>query len=936
MQDEDVFGAQHSSLSPNQRESSSSRLYVPQHDTTQIRPRSSAKSNSGLTPPVRRGSPLNPQNVNSSSPSGRRSWQPDPTSSPSDSSLRHKKVPSNLATSLARITDPPSTEGDTELEIGVFSNEYDLDPRILQDVQRALKLKARREARLKRETMTITPDRPRSSTSQVSPSSSSFETPPKQPFPSSFSPSPSFSIDSSHRKSSNSTTSEVDFSPSTGGFDVQHKPHPVPSSADNGASLDWTGGTSSDGERKWTKSIVRKRDKDTLPPLGVMMDQQEQLHKDKLAKINNFASAQTRRKANITSEQLSRRYSLIYASLNHNKLPFNLAKVTKWYTSQPEVARKSLERHEPFTWLKHLDKRSQNSTRSPWNLSAHIMEDYLSTQERDRHMQTIPEDSPLQSPTLPFKRNSRPPSFNPSPRSTQDERISFEPLGDSKRSSWDALSYESGVGSGGSNIGLHVPAFQPISPSSSRFSDTGKVANPSLDRTRSPSTDFSDTSDEDDLPESFSSPPRLQVSTSLTVPEVSIVPPSTSSGPKGSFGAAGPISQSNSGSSSSTKPLTSAANNRSMVSLRAPMKHKSRLAAPSSTRPLKRSKKYREEREEQLRTEYDAKALLLREGVLHNTRIRQLLNRISTALKDYDSLQTLTPEILSITMLNVPKELVEAFGHDPAGVTGSTRRLQGWQAVEDIHQRILRQRRTFSSFLDTFEGLSPTDGCALDKPMETLFELLAALKAQKQDIVNKAEEVEVLLEEVQKIQGQVKEQYNKTVSHVSVVYPQLSHIVALEESYKDQYQQFWELGMDALTLLLDTVTPFWRTYGKLIGEDVCDFLIIPLYRNEFTGETKRYRIEKLPRRTLRHWFGLGVFFLTSIGVNILQIRAAISSTLHFRLSSIPYDGVRWTALPFFWISIIIQWFAALFEFAVVVMELGVILWWTGWMVKIVS
>jgi len=161
-------------------------------------------------------------------------------------------------------------------------------------------------------------------------------------------------------------------------------------------------------------------------------------------------------------------------------------------------------------------------------------------------------------------------------------------------------------------------------------------------------------------------------------------------------------------------------------------------------------------------------------------------------------------------------------------------------------------------------------------------------------------------------------------------------VVALEESYRDQYQQFWELGMDALTLLLDTVTPFWRQYGKSIGEDVRDFLIIPLYRNEFTGEPKRYRIRTFPTRSFRHWLLLVVFFISSIGINILQVRAAISSTMHFRLSSIPYDGIRWTALPFFWMSIIIQWFAVLFEFVIVFMQLGVIIWWIGWTANLVS
>jgi len=142
--------------------------------------------------------------------------------------------------------------------------------------------------------------------------------------------------------------------------------------------------------------------------------------------------------------------------------------------------------------------------------------------------------------------------------------------------------------------------------------------------------------------------------------------------------------------------------------------------------------------------------------------------------------------------------------------------------------------------------------------------------------------------------------------------------------------------MDALTLLLDTVTPFWRTYGKTIGEDVRDFLIIPLYRNEFTGEPKSYPILALPKRSFRHWLGLFFFFLLSIAVNILQLRAAMSSTMHFRLHLIPYDGVRWTALPFFWVGIVIQWLAVVFELAIVFFQVGIIAWWAGWYVKLVS
>jgi hypothetical protein len=140
--------------------------------------------------------------------------------------------------------------------------------------------------------------------------------------------------------------------------------------------------------------------------------------------------------------------------------------------------------------------------------------------------------------------------------------------------------------------------------------------------------------------------------------------------------------------------------------------------------------------------------------------------------------------------------------------------------------------------------------------------------------------------------------------------------------------------MDTLTFLLDSVTPFWRTYGKPIGDDIRDFLIVPLYRNEFTGEARKYPVRGVPRRSCRHWLGLALFFLTSVAVSVLQARTAISSTAHYKLTMIPYESIRWTALPFFWFGIIIQWWAVVVESVIVLMQLSVLMWWAGWSVKI--
>ena len=156
----------------------------------------------------------------------------------------------------------------------------------------------------------------------------------------------------------------------------------------------------------------------------------------------------------------------------------------------------------------------------------------------------------------------------------------------------------------------------------------------------------------------------------------------------------------------------------------------------------------------------------------------------------------------------------------------------------------------------------------------------------------------------------------------------------MEESYRNKYQQFWDIGLDALTLLLDTVTPVWRNYGKVIGEDVQDFLIIPWYRNEFTGEQQRYPITRLPRRSLRHWLGLLVFSCTTICIALLQLGAAVSSTLNYNLPWIAHTGFRWVFIPFFAVGLLIQWCAVLVECSVVFAEFGVIAWWLGWAVHI--
>lgn len=138
-------------------------------------------------------------------------------------------------------------------------------------------MKARREARLKQKNVVG----PNFTESTGQPS-----TPPSNPSP--FSPklpsSPS-SLPSS-RKLSSSGISDLDFSPSTATPEFFVQPsHPIPSSLDNGKTLDWSGVLTDDADKRWSISIGKKKERDKLPPLGAMIDQQHQLYNGELAPI---------------------------------------------------------------------------------------------------------------------------------------------------------------------------------------------------------------------------------------------------------------------------------------------------------------------------------------------------------------------------------------------------------------------------------------------------------------------------------------------------------------------------------------------------------------------------------------------------------------------------------------------------------------------------
>ncbi|KAF8632971.1 hypothetical protein AX15_001568 [Amanita polypyramis BW_CC] len=865
--------------------------------------------------PPRRPSPLNPTSRRFSLDSAPRTRRV-----PSSAHM----VPSPTSSSFAHVA---SASGTNPLP-GVFSDEYDLYPRILHDVQRALKLKAKREASLRRRSL----DRPTSSKAD-------YYLPPSISISSSNAPRGAIAtVFPEMENVSISSGSDVDFAPAVGN-NVVVDGHPVPCSSDNGTTLDWSG-ISPEFDKRWSLPIKRKG-KSAVPHLNILVQQQEKVYSERLEKIRMRASRSTLQKASITKDQLTRRYKLLNNPSSSHDRPLRLTDIARWYESQEPSAKTAMEGLEPPAWLKHLQKKRNRSVWSPWQLTASTMEEYVRV--HDGHTIPYPANEYTTTDVL-SQRSLSPPgitlvpvasrgssrvSFDPSiPRKSSFEGLlSFEPLTRSARGSLDILSRRSAE-SGYSSPGSKSSNFPDVMVLNGKRWSEGLSARLQRRLTReneviTPSTQNS-----------------LEVSEQDFYEEEAIEAGVDHRGKAESLQHG--IKVIVTAGSDSKVGLPRSEESDSALETGIDTSYSQLGQAPSSTAdhrlaPWIETRREKSINQERMKREYEAKALLLEEATAQNYTIRQLLTRISIVIKEYEVARV--NALVSLgnhhQLQRLPRELLEAFSHDPAAVTGPTRRLRGWRAVDDIHNRLVKQRAICREFLsEHVNGTSPEIGSMLEDLTKTLKSSLESLEQCKAAMQFKAKDVGELLKEVQDIHTNVKTNYNDALSHTSVVYPELSVIVALEESYKDQYQQIWDIGMDALAFVLDSVTPFWRTYGKTIGEDIRDFLIIPLYRNEFTGEAKRYPITHAPKRSLRHWLGLCLLCFLSITVTLLQTRVAITSVMHSGLRYIPYESIRWTMLPFFWVMIVIQWSIVLAEFAFLLSELAVILWWAGWSIKV--
>ena len=165
---------------------------------------------------------------------------------------------------------------------------------------------------------------------------------------------------------------------------------------------------------------------------------------------------------------------------------------------------------------------------------------------------------------------------------------------------------------------------------------------------------------------------------------------------------------------------------------------------------------------------------MLEDTLSQNYRIRHLLQRVCTSVREYDSLQFGLSTLVGIPYEKIPPEVLDAFLHDPSAVTGHTRRARGWLAVEDIHLRIQRQQDTLQLFMHSLDhGMATPSHKILGDPVANLMDALGALSARREDLTHRAEEATTVLKRVKAIQSDVKRDYNDTLSHTSLVYPEV-------------------------------------------------------------------------------------------------------------------------------------------------------------------
>lgn len=157
----------------------------------------------------------------------------------------------------------------------------------------------------------------------------------------------------------------------------------------------------------------------------------------------------------------------------------------------------------------------------------------------------------------------------------------------------------------------------------------------------------------------------------------------------------------------------------------------------------------------------------------------------------------------------------------------------------------------------------------------------------------------------------------------------------LLDKYISKKNQLWRLGETSLSLLLSFTAPFMKTFGRPIWDDIHDFLVIPLYRNEFSGEDNWYEIH-FPKRSTLHWFQLVLSGIcTPIALSYV-VRLIKYLVLDFKFWEMPYPALSVLMYIFYGLALSSLITTTIALFMTVLGECTSLLWWTAWLCYVVK
>lgn len=152
-------------------------------------------------------------------------------------------------------------------------------------------------------------------------------------------------------------------------------------------------------------------------------------------------------------------------------------------------------------------------------------------------------------------------------------------------------------------------------------------------------------------------------------------------------------------------------------------------------------------------------------------------------------------ELLGAPHHPIPPEVLDAMSHDPAAVVSATRRLSGWRAVEDISDRVQRQRDTLQRFAQAMASMSDGGrtgivGSMFEGHITTVSGSLKQLEQHRERIAQEAEDVLKVLANVKEVHSSVKREYNDVMAHTSLLYPQVRPYFLIPEPAADSFRRY--------------------------------------------------------------------------------------------------------------------------------------------------